>query len=39
MNDIAGMWICGDCNTLAVVSYGTDSIIVEQCACVKAGNK
>jgi hypothetical protein len=34
MNQIAGMWICDNCNTLATVSVATDTIVIEQCECV-----
>jgi hypothetical protein len=34
MSEIAGMWICSNCDTLAVVSVETDTILVTQCKCV-----
>ena len=34
MNQIAGMWICDKCNTLAIVSVEVDTILVTQCKCV-----
>ena len=33
-DEIAGMWICDNCDTLATVTYGTDSIVINQCECV-----
>ena len=35
MNEIAGMWICDNCDTLAIVSVATDTIVINQCKCVK----
>jgi hypothetical protein len=35
MSQIAGMWICDNCDTLATVSVGTDTIKITQCACVQ----
>lgn len=34
IGEIAGMWICDNCDTIATVNYGTDSIVVNQCECV-----
>ena len=34
MNQIAGMWICDNCNTLATVSVAIDTLVIEQCKCV-----
>jgi hypothetical protein len=34
MNEIAGMWICDNCDTLAIVSVATDTIKITQCECV-----
>jgi len=34
MSEIAGMWICDNCNTLAIVSVLTDTIQITQCECV-----
>ena len=34
MSEIAGMWICDNCDTLAIVSVETDTILVTQCKCV-----
>ena len=35
MSEIAGMWICDNCDTLAIVSVGTDTINITQCQCVQ----
>jgi hypothetical protein len=35
MEQIAGMWICDNCDTLATVSVGTDTINITQCQCVQ----
>jgi hypothetical protein len=35
IDEIAGMWICDNCDTLAVVSVLTDTIAIQQCECVK----
>jgi hypothetical protein len=34
IGEIAGMWICDNCDTLASVNYGVGEIIVNQCECV-----
>ena len=34
MNQIAEMWICDNCNTLATVSVALDTLVIEQCECV-----
>ena len=34
MSELAGMWICDNCDTLAVVSVLTDTIAIQQCKCV-----
>jgi hypothetical protein len=34
MTQIAGMWICDNCDTLAVVSVLTDTIVITQCKCI-----
>ena len=33
-SEIAGMWICSNCDTLAIVSVETDTIVIQQCECV-----
>ena len=35
MSEIAGMWICDECDTLAYVSVGTDTLNITQCQCVQ----
>jgi hypothetical protein len=34
MSEIAGMWICDKCDTLAIVSVLTDTIAIQQCKCI-----
>ena len=34
MSEIAGMWICDNCDTLSIVSVETDTILVTQCKCI-----
>jgi hypothetical protein len=34
MNEITGMWICDNCNTLATVSFDNDTLVIAQCECV-----
>jgi hypothetical protein len=34
MGEIAGMWLCDNCETIAYVSVEADTIKVTQCACV-----
>lgn len=34
IGEIAGMWICDNCDTLATVNYGVGEIVVNQCECV-----
>ena len=34
MNQITGMWICDNCNTLATVSVTNDTLVISQCECV-----
>ena len=34
MNQIEGMWICDNCDTLATVSVTTETLVIEQCKCV-----
>jgi hypothetical protein len=38
LGPIAGMWICDECDTIAYVSVGTDTINVTQCECVSKEN-
>ena len=35
IGEVAGMWICDKCDTIAYVSVGTDTINVTQCECVQ----
>jgi hypothetical protein len=35
IGEIAGMWICDNCDTIAYVSVETDTINVTQCQCVQ----
>ena len=35
MSEIAGMWICDECDTIAYVSVGTDTLNITQCQCVQ----
>ena len=39
MNQIAGMWICDNCNTLATVSVALDTLVIQQCECVNNERK
>ena len=32
---IAGMWICDECDSIAYVSVGTDTLNITQCQCVQ----
>jgi hypothetical protein len=34
IGEIAGMWICDNCDTIAYVSVETDTIAIQQCKCV-----
>jgi hypothetical protein len=34
MGEIAGMWLCDNCETIAYVSVEADILKVTQCACV-----
>ena len=34
MSHIAEMWICDNCDTLAIVSVETDTIVIQKCKCV-----
>jgi hypothetical protein len=34
LGEIAGMWICDNCETIAYVSVESDTILVTQCECV-----
>jgi hypothetical protein len=35
IGEIAGMWICDECDTIAYVSVEADTINVTQCQCVQ----
>jgi hypothetical protein len=34
MSEIAGMWICDNCDTLATVSQKANTIEITKCECV-----
>jgi hypothetical protein len=35
ISEIAGMWICDNCETIAYVSVEPSGIEITQCACVQ----